>query len=72
MTFNYTNLLERVYQISSDRICHIHGGLTPYCREKPILGHGNPDKIDIYREKAKRADNEFATGEKLEFPYQRD
>ncbi len=34
----YTSVLERVYQISSDRICHIHGGLTPYCKEKPILG----------------------------------
>ncbi len=31
LTFNYTSVLERVYQISSDRICHIYGGLTPYC-----------------------------------------
>lgn len=30
--------------------------LTPYCKEKPILGHGNADKIDLYQEKAKRAD----------------
>ncbi len=55
MTFNYTSVLERVYQISSDRICHIHGRLTPYCKEKPVLGHGNADKINVYREKAKRA-----------------
>ncbi len=44
-----------MYQISSDRICHIHGRLTPYCKEKPVLGHGNADKINVYREKAKRA-----------------
>ena len=64
LTFNYTNVLERVYQISSNRICHIHGGLTPYCKEKPILGHGNADKIDMYQEKAKRADDEFDEGAK--------
>ena len=64
LTFNYTSVLERVYQISSDRICHIHGGLTPYCKEKPILGHGNADKLAIYREKAKRADDEFDEGAK--------
>lgn len=64
LTFNYTSVLERVYQISSDRICHIHGGLTPYCKEKPILGHGNADKLVMYREKAKRADDEFDEGSK--------
>ena len=64
MTFNYTSILERVYQISSDRICHIHGRLTPYCKEKPILGHGNADKLAMYREKAKRADDEFDEGAK--------
>lgn len=64
LTFNYTSVLERVYQISSDRICHIHGGLTPYCKERPVLGHGNVDIIDIYREKAKRADDEFDEGPK--------
>ena len=37
LTFNYTSVLERVYQISSDRVCHIHGGLTPYCKENPSL-----------------------------------
>ena len=60
----YTSVLERVYQISSDRICHIHGGLTPYCKEKSILGHGNADIIDVYQEKAKRADDEFDEGSK--------
>lgn len=64
LTFNYTSVLERVYRISSDRICHIHGGLTPYCKEPPILGHGNVDIIDVYREKAKRADDEFDEGSK--------
>lgn len=36
LTFNYTSVLERVYHIPSDRICHIHGGVAPYCNEKPV------------------------------------
>jgi hypothetical protein len=38
--------------------------LTPYCKEKPILGHGNVNIIDVYQEKAKRSDDEFDEGSK--------
>lgn len=40
LTFNYTDTLERLYNISPDNILHIHGSvLTP---EKPfIVGHNN-------------------------------
>lgn len=36
--------------------------MTPYCEEKPVLEHGNVDVIDMYREKAIRADDEFDEG----------
>lgn len=45
-------------------VIDLDGGLTPYCKEKPILGHGNVDIIDVYQEKAKRADDEFDEGSK--------
>lgn len=32
--------------------------------KKPILGHGNADKLAMYREKAKGADDEFDEGAK--------
>ncbi|MCA2015892.1 bacteriophage abortive infection AbiH family protein [Vibrio tritonius] len=51
--FNYTNTLERVYNISPDRICYIHGKLNDL--DDPIVvGHGMssseymaPPSIDI-------------------------
>ena len=54
-TFNYTNVLERIYKINNNRIIHIHGGLSPYCETEPVLGHGNYKAIEVYREKAKDA-----------------
>ncbi|MDH5935631.1 bacteriophage abortive infection AbiH family protein [Vibrio splendidus] len=39
LCFNYTNTLERIYNIPSDRICYIHGKLNS--SEAPIVvGHG--------------------------------
>ncbi|WP_455780443.1 bacteriophage abortive infection AbiH family protein [Megasphaera elsdenii] len=38
LTFNYTDTLEIIYNISSDRICHIHGRIER--GESPIFGHG--------------------------------
>jgi len=39
LCFNYTNTLERIYNISPDRICYIHGKLNS--SETPIVvGHG--------------------------------
>lgn len=53
LCFNYTNTLERIYNISSDRICYIHGKLNS--TDAPIvIGHGMkaseykaPPTIDI-------------------------
>lgn len=48
-TFNYTQVLEQVYNIQNDRICHIHGSGQA---GQVIMGHGNLDSIKKYREEA--------------------
>lgn len=42
LNFNYTNLLEKVYEIDSDQICYIHGRVG----DKLIMGHNNDNKIE--------------------------
>jgi len=59
LTFNYTNVLERIYNIPCDHILHIHGGLTPYCQDEPVIGHGNAAKIKELRNQANAAEAEF-------------
>lgn len=59
LTFNYTNVLEKIYKIPSTNILHIHGGLPPYCYEKPVLGHGNYDAIEVCKENIENAEHEF-------------
>lgn len=44
LTFNYTNLLEKTYQISKKNICHIHGDLS--INKRLVLGHMNPNIVD--------------------------
>lgn len=61
-TFNYTSVLERIYHIPGNHILHIHGGVTPYCEEPPVLGHGNKKKIEKYQEMARRASDEYDEG----------
>ena len=39
LTFNYTMLLEKIYGISSNRVCHIHGSIE---EGDLIIGHGCP------------------------------
>lgn len=46
LTFNYTPVLEKIYQIDSSQICHIHGGIPPYCLVPPQIGHGNKKPIE--------------------------
>lgn len=62
LTFNYTPVLERVYNINSSQICHIHGGIPPYCYEPPIIGHGNKDAIEKRRKWEKECEDEFDEG----------
>lgn len=41
LTFNYTSVLEDVYGISEDNICHLHGSCADgFC----ITGHGNNER----------------------------
>lgn len=42
ITFNFTMVLEEVYGISKERICHIHGSSE---KKSCILGHGNDEDI---------------------------
>ncbi len=44
VNFNYTYVLEEVYNIPDDRIIHIHGVLNNYT-DGPIIGHGDFNKI---------------------------
>ena len=64
LTFNYTNVLECVYNIDNNRVLHIHGGIEPYCNTPPILGHGNIDILNKYNMIAMKADNDFDEAKK--------
>ncbi len=64
LTFNYTNVLERIYKIPSQQILHIHGGLSPYCDTLPVMGHGNLEVIRHYQDLVEQADEEFDEGSK--------
>lgn len=58
VTFNYTAVLETVYEISPDKIIHINGSL----REKdgaPILGHGNKGCIKRIQNDIEKAEMIF-------------
>ena len=61
-TFNYTSVLERIYSVPTSHILHIHGGLSPYCEEPPVLGHGNKEVIERYWEKAEEASEQYDEG----------
>lgn len=57
MSFNYTDTLEKVYGIKD--VLHLHGGIPSCCEIAPIMGHGNKYIIDLYRRKAKEAQEEY-------------
>ena len=59
LSFNYTNTLEKVYRVCSEHVVHVHGGLTPFCFDEPIIGHGCREKISEYRALAITAENQF-------------
>lgn len=56
LSFNYTPALERIYRIKANRICHIHGGIPPYCYKPPVIGHGNKEQIVFHREQQKECE----------------
>ena len=58
ITFNYTAVLENVYQVSPSNILHIHGSLREYDID-PVLGHGNQKRIESIKEKKEEANRLF-------------
>ena len=60
-SFNYTDVLEKVYSI--DDVLHIHGGVAKGSDLPPIMGHCNKQDILKHRKWAKEADDEFAEAE---------
>lgn len=58
ITFNYTAVLENVYDINQANIIHIHGSLREYDVD-PVLGHGNKKRIENIKEKKEEADRLF-------------
>ena len=51
INFNYTDTLERVYQLNN--VFHVHGGIPTCSFTPPIMGHGNRFLITDNKEKAK-------------------
>lgn len=51
LTFNYTMVLEDIYDISEEKVFHIHGSI----HDEPIMGHGK-DYINTYRTDRKEID----------------
>ena len=62
LTFNYTPTLECVYRIPESYICHIHGGVPPYCQSAPIIGHGNQESIKKWLKCKQENDDVFDEG----------
>ena len=58
ITFNYTAVLENVYDIPPTHIIHIHGSLRDYTID-PVLGHGNISRIQAIQEKLSEAEESF-------------
>lgn len=58
LTFNYTLVLEQLYQIESYKVLHVHGSVDEEDIE-PVIGHGNQEKINKIKEKIHEAENNF-------------
>lgn len=61
LNFNYTDLLENVYQ--NRNVLHIHGGVRSVTSIAPIMGHCNKIDIEHYTNEARKADEKFSEGE---------
>lgn len=58
ITFNYTMVLENVYDIKQRNILHLHGAVEGFNGE-PIIGHGDYQLIEENRVKAYKLENKF-------------
>ena len=54
ITFNYTSVLETVYNITPNAIIYIHGSLHSN-DDDPILGHGNRNRLEDIKAKRNMA-----------------
>ena len=61
LNFNYTDLLESVYEI--DDILHIHGGVYSVASTEPIMGHCNDRGIEEHLGWAKESEEKFDEGD---------
>lgn len=61
LNFNYTDVLERIYDIED--VIHIHGGISSVCDIPPILGHCNKQDIQKHRQWAKEAEEDYLEAE---------
>lgn len=46
LNFNYTETIEKLYQIPSSQVCHIHGKRR--CRDKLMVGHGHSKEREFH------------------------
>ena len=58
ISFNYTDVLEKIYKIDDSNIVHIHGSLKKMDID-PVLGHGNFKKIELIQKKIDEAQMDF-------------
>ncbi|WP_415322171.1 bacteriophage abortive infection AbiH family protein [Clostridium perfringens] len=54
ITFNYTLVLEEIYNINKENVLHIHGSIDEN-DDSPIIGHGDKEKVNEMREIAREA-----------------
>lgn len=62
LTFNYTDTLEKIYNIDRYNILHIHGGLSDNSNYLPVMGHGNTEMINYFNMKKVEAEEEYDEG----------
>lgn len=55
-SFNYTDVLEKIYDIPEEKVCHIHGSK---CERQVIMGHGNIDVINKFKDRTIEEENRF-------------
>lgn len=58
LTFNYTLVLEEIYNVEESNIVHIHGSIDEN-DISPVVGHGNREKIDEMTEISQEASEEY-------------
>lgn len=59
LSFNYTLLLEKIYEIEKYNILHIHGSVDEWYDSSPVIGHGDSIKISEMKRRAYEAGEEF-------------